>query len=128
MGVALPLPKDSAAVYVQALFEDRRQHVWVGTRDRGLFDYDPATNRFTRMTRDARNPSSLPDTEVRAVVEDASGTLWIGADGAAEAPWQDFGLRVRKTGANYVLASIQNEHMLDSRQNLVDQNRRNHLG
>ncbi|MFB3829380.1 MAG: TAT-variant-translocated molybdopterin oxidoreductase, partial [Bryobacteraceae bacterium] len=37
----------------------------------------------------------------------------------SDALWQDFGLKVRKTGGAYVLASTQNEHMLDSRRHII---------
>ena len=33
--------------------------------------------------------------------------------------WNDFGLNVRKTGGNYLLASTQNEHMLDTRRHII---------
>jgi serine phosphatase RsbU (regulator of sigma subunit)/ligand-binding sensor domain-containing protein len=42
---------------------------------------DPTTGQVTRFRHDAANPRSLSHDDVRAIVEDTDGTLWIGTSG-----------------------------------------------
>jgi len=76
-------PADGAAgdllrgVPVLALHTDRRGQLWIGTQTRGLVVLDPnGTTR--RYVHSAQDPRSLPDDDVRSIVEDATGVLWIG--------------------------------------------------
>ncbi len=79
----------SATPYVVTLYRDRAARIWVGTRS-GLYALDPAHGDVAHgglahgglarhFAYDPANPRSLPDTNVRALAEDAAGTLWIGS-------------------------------------------------
>ncbi len=60
---------------IGALYEDRNRRLWVGT-DRGVYVYDPPTDRFTKMTaKDARTGRSA-NNWVQTIVGDTYGNVW----------------------------------------------------
>ena len=75
----LSLDEGLSQVSVQALAQDRRGFLWVGTAD-GLNRYDGY--EFKVYRNDPEDPGSLSDNHVTALHEDRAGTLWVGsADG-----------------------------------------------
>ncbi len=72
------LPDDQ----VRALYQDRDGRLWIGTFG-GLACLErPAAGggdgRFTRYRHDPRSPGSLSDDNVRSILEDRAGNLWVG--------------------------------------------------
>lgn len=61
---------------VNALFEDWRGDLWVGTMA-GLKQYRPAQS--TRTVRNLTTRDGLPNAEIRVITEDRAGNLWIGS-------------------------------------------------
>lgn len=57
------------------MLQDSQGFMWFGTED-GLNKYDGYT--FTVYKHDPEDPYSLSDNWIQAMLEDASGTLWIG--------------------------------------------------
>ena len=62
---------------VQALAEDRFNNIWVGTKNKGLLKFSPATNKYVSFLP-AEKYSEL-NTDIRALTIDKEGSLWIGA-------------------------------------------------
>lgn len=60
---------------VQALLQDRRGFLWIGTKD-GLNRHDGYT--FLVFRHEPTDSSSLSDSNVTALLEDADGRLWVG--------------------------------------------------
>jgi diguanylate cyclase (GGDEF)-like protein len=89
-GAATPFPLApagaEAAPYVMVLHEDRRSRLWVGTRA-GVYVLDSAARSPRRYAHDPADAHSLPDSVVRAIAEDAAGTLWVGTDYHGLARW-----------------------------------------
>jgi signal transduction histidine kinase/ligand-binding sensor domain-containing protein len=81
-----PDPGDVKTETVYAIAEDRQGILWLGARGRGLSEFDPATGTFTyHQYRGDPNPAvqekqAIGSNYVRAIVEDASGSLWIGTE------------------------------------------------
>lgn len=59
---------------VLCLFEDSRRNLWVGTSF-GLNKYEVKTGKFVRIVNEC-----IANKEIKAILEDANGTLWISAD------------------------------------------------
>ncbi len=57
--------------FVRSIFQDRSEHIWVGT-DNGLFQL--SGERVERMD----NSGALPLLAVHAIYEDSRGGLWVG--------------------------------------------------
>lgn len=65
---------------VRAIYRDRKDRIWIGTRVGGLALYDKKTDEFTTYTNDPKNSNSLCLNDVLALTEDLSGNLWIGTE------------------------------------------------
>ena len=65
-------------VQVLVLHRDGRGRLWIGTQTRGLLMFDPSNGALRRYARADGDARTLPDDDVRSLVEDASGNLWIG--------------------------------------------------
>ena len=60
---------------VQAIHQDRQGFLWFGTQE-GLNQYDGYD--FTVYKADPSDPSALSDAFITAIVEEPSGSLWLG--------------------------------------------------
>jgi PAS domain S-box-containing protein len=55
--------------------------LWIGTQMGGLNKFERAENKYTHYQSDPHNPqNSLSDNNIRAIIEDQSGALWIGTN------------------------------------------------
>ncbi|MDM8529697.1 ATP-binding protein [Anaerolineales bacterium HSG25] len=71
-------PRVLNGLWINAIIEDSRGTLWVGTNT-GLYQLVPADEmRFIRYEHDAANPHSLSANDVSDIFEDTQGTLWIG--------------------------------------------------
>ncbi|MBT8399666.1 MAG: hypothetical protein KJO98_04255 [Rhodothermia bacterium] len=85
-------PSDSSTLsddQVRALYEDRGGTLWIGTGSpsdppygrSGLNRFDPDTDSFTHYVHEPGDPTSLIDSQVRAILEDSNGRFWVGTWG-----------------------------------------------
>jgi ligand-binding sensor domain-containing protein len=63
---------------VNAMMEDRRGRLWLGTQEHGLFRFDPEKKQFERFLWDDAGDYSLAGQQVRVLLEDRQGNIWIG--------------------------------------------------
>lgn len=57
---------------------DRQGQLWLGTEEKGLLLFSPATGSFTAYAHQEKDPSSLSGNQVRALLADSKGRLWVG--------------------------------------------------
>jgi diguanylate cyclase (GGDEF)-like protein len=70
-----------AGRYIRALrFAPRKNALWVGTRDAGVFRLDIATGTWTQFAHDAADPSSLGDDRIYVLFVDGKDRLWVGTE------------------------------------------------
>ncbi|MEE4355974.1 MAG: two-component regulator propeller domain-containing protein, partial [Desulfococcaceae bacterium] len=69
---------------IRACLEDTEGFLWLGTRDKGLYRFDPDTETFTLYRSEPENPGSLSSNTVEAVYQDKGGTLWVGTSGGLD--------------------------------------------
>ncbi|MCP5060980.1 MAG: hypothetical protein GY936_00755, partial [Ignavibacteriae bacterium] len=64
---------------VQAIFEDSKQNVWIGTEE-GLDLYNSKSDEFFHFKNEKNNKNSLSDNRIQSkcIVEDRFGNLWVG--------------------------------------------------
>lgn len=63
---------------VSRVVRDSAGTLWVATFDAGLQRLDREGNLLTSLRRDATDPASIASDDVRAVLEDPAGHLWVG--------------------------------------------------
>jgi len=72
------LRKNKKSTAVRSLFADSHGAIWVGSKDRGLIRYDPATDSVEEYSHDPFDSESLSDNCVQQILEDGLGNLWVG--------------------------------------------------
>lgn len=65
---------------ITALFEDKEGNIWVGSMMGGLSKYDKDKNRFKQYRHSAHDPRSISNDNVWSIVQDETGSLWIGTE------------------------------------------------
>jgi ligand-binding sensor domain-containing protein len=63
---------------VWEIFEDREQHLWIGTLGGGIDLLDRKTSRFKHYQYKDGPLSPLRSNFISAILEDRKGNLWIG--------------------------------------------------
>lgn len=72
-------PNSPTDNYIYALFKDRSGKIWVANGNRYLQAYDPATDRFTLIRLDPRDPVALK-ARVGEINQDRAGAIWLSTD------------------------------------------------
>jgi diguanylate cyclase (GGDEF)-like protein len=68
---------DAPATRINWFYADRNRHMWAGTLSSGLLRFDGSSPAPQRYVHRATDPHSLPSDNVRAIMQDRSGMLWI---------------------------------------------------
>jgi len=64
--------------YIQAIYEDSKGNIWVGTVNSGLAVYDCELNKFRRI----KLPVANTNNAVTEIKEDYEGNIWVGTFGS----------------------------------------------
>lgn len=64
--------------YIESLYWDRNDQLWVGTYGGGLYCFDPQTEQFKHYKHDPEDTSSISSDAIVCATEDAEGNLWFG--------------------------------------------------
>lgn len=62
---------------VYEIYRDSKEHIWIGTRDKGVYKYDG--KQFTNYSGD--NAESRFPKSVVSMLEDSKGNIWMGCAG-----------------------------------------------
>ncbi|MCK6692369.1 MAG: histidine kinase, partial [Thermoanaerobaculia bacterium] len=60
---------------VTAIVQDHRGYLWCAVKNKGLLRFDGL--HFKPYINDPDNPASLPDNDIRDIIEDRNGMLWL---------------------------------------------------
>jgi diguanylate cyclase (GGDEF)-like protein len=77
----VPVDRDPSSISdarIRAILADDMNSLWVATSGGGLNRLDFATGRFERFRHDDAQAGSLANDDVRALLQDADGRLWVG--------------------------------------------------
>ena len=69
---------------IQALAEDLDGNLWIGTRLQGLVRFHPKTGEVRHFVSRSSDPHSLSDNEVRSILVDRQGRVWVGTYGGLD--------------------------------------------
>jgi diguanylate cyclase (GGDEF)-like protein len=76
--IELPGVAGGGPVGVDALYEDARGQVWIGTGQRGVFVHDPASGKVSRLLPVRGTDAGLASDSVTSFAETGQGEIWIG--------------------------------------------------
>ncbi|UCF59668.1 MAG: ATP-binding protein [Anaerolineaceae bacterium] len=62
---------------VEAMIEDPKGNLWIGTIGEGLFRLDAGRTTLTQFVHDPENPDSLSEDFIRGLYIDQYGALWV---------------------------------------------------
>ncbi|KPL23289.1 MAG: hypothetical protein AMS23_06855 [Bacteroides sp. SM1_62] len=67
---------------VRVLFEDKKGRLWIGcsSQEGGLHIYNRAKDNFIRVLPDPDIPADPGEDNIRVIVQDPSGILWLGTN------------------------------------------------
>jgi len=83
MKVYKPSPEDTSSIsgiFISALCEDQRGHLWIGTSMMGLNRFDYNTETFIHYQYNEGDTTTLNSNVVNTIYEDTANRLWIGTD------------------------------------------------
>lgn len=63
---------------ISDIFEDREHNIWIASNGGGLYYYNRANNTYKHYTHNPLDHTSITSNAVRAVSQDAYGTIWVG--------------------------------------------------
>ena len=108
-------PKNAQSLtddYIESIFLDSKNNIWVGYLSAGLSRFNPATNSFTHYRHSRDDSSSLSNDAVYCITEDSLGQIWVGTnyglnrlDDPSAGKWTHFFHEEHKPGSllhNYV--------------------------
>lgn len=101
-----PAAEFGKPVNISALHHDRRGRLWVGTWTRGLCVASGRDRKFTCHTQNPGNRFSINDDNIRAVTEDAEGTIWIATGNGIARYDEAMGQFERHTTADGLMAGV----------------------
>lgn len=68
------LDEQMGSNYLNVLFEDSRQNLWIATEDKGLYRYSPESKELKRY----KAPYNIGSDDVSAICEDSHGQIFVG--------------------------------------------------
>ncbi|MBE9563091.1 MAG: hypothetical protein IMF12_09555, partial [Proteobacteria bacterium] len=97
------LNEDSTFGFIRAITMDSTGALWIGTENKGLTKFVPATTSntgtFVNYQHDKNIPSSLSNNTINMIYEDSAGIIWIATgDGLNKFDGQQFTIYRQKQG------------------------------
>jgi len=74
-------PKLPKNLNIQDILVDKNNKLWIATYGDGVYLYDSAIQTLQHFTLNSKDPFGLHYDDVLCLLEDYSGTIWLGTDG-----------------------------------------------
>ena len=65
---------------IWCFLKDSRNHIWLGTRDNGLIQFDLNEGIMAQYTWDPNDNNSLSSNNIRVIIEASDGNIWLGTE------------------------------------------------
>lgn len=76
-------PNSISSQYIQAIYEDNNEIVWVGTAS-GLNKFDKKKQKFNHLGMQPERLDSLSNKNVWSIYKDRKGIIWVGTEGGLD--------------------------------------------
>ena len=87
--------------FYPGLIEDAKGIIWIASNDKGLFCFNPVTQKFNRYYADGKE-NSLSSNAISSVIEDDDANIWIGtSNGLDRLSIKGDSISILKFGASY---------------------------
>jgi len=67
-----------STIPVNALFEDSRENIWIGTWLDGVYYYNSSEKTLTQYLHNKDNPNSISSNKITSIYEDPNRDVWFG--------------------------------------------------
>ncbi|QXP78616.1 MULTISPECIES: two-component regulator propeller domain-containing protein [Winogradskyella] len=74
----IKIPNQDSSLYVNSLFKDNDNAIWIATAGNGLYKFNPILNSFKHFDYDAKNENSISSRQINAVYQDNFNVFWVG--------------------------------------------------
>ncbi|WP_179338500.1 hybrid sensor histidine kinase/response regulator transcription factor [Winogradskyella ludwigii] len=74
----IKVPNQESTFYVNSLFKDNDNAIWIGTTGDGLYKFNPILNSFKHFNYDSKNTNSISSHQINAVYQDSFNVFWVG--------------------------------------------------
>jgi len=74
----IKVPNEDSRFYVNSLFKDTDNTIWIGTIGDGLYKFNPILNSFKHFNYDSKNKNSISSQQINAVYQDNFNVIWLG--------------------------------------------------
>ena len=74
----IKIPNEDSKFYVNSLFKDIDNTIWIGTIGDGLYKFNPILNSFKHFNYDLKNKNSISSQQINAVYQDNFNVIWLG--------------------------------------------------
>jgi ligand-binding sensor domain-containing protein/putative methionine-R-sulfoxide reductase with GAF domain len=72
---------EKGILIVKCFFEDNHGHIWIGTANGGLLQYDPEKDSFSNIINEETNQQGLHyNYEILCIFQDKEENIWLGTD------------------------------------------------
>lgn len=68
----------SSKNYINCIYTDQENHLWIGTRESGLLIFDPIVHRFINMQQKIPESDYFSYTSFWSIIQDRNGLFWLG--------------------------------------------------
>ncbi|MFT5814982.1 MAG: ligand-binding sensor domain-containing protein, partial [Psychroserpens sp.] len=72
------LINELASSHITSFLLQNNKDLWITTRNKGLYRYNLISKSIEHLQSDKKNPDSLIDNDIRAIINDNANNLWIG--------------------------------------------------
>jgi signal transduction histidine kinase/ligand-binding sensor domain-containing protein/CheY-like chemotaxis protein/AraC-like DNA-binding protein len=70
----------SAGTSIKTIYQDTFGMLWAGTKDGGLLQFDPASNKKVRYISDVTDTTSISGNNIITIFEDKKKNIWLGTN------------------------------------------------